>query len=146
MSVSKYLMHTDDIVLLDEILYFDMQKITCATTIKDSMPFLNDGVFPTFKSIEIMAQTLGVYQGKMAELVGQRPRMGFLLGARKFYINKSNFKIGDKLIVHARQSLQDESGFGVYDCEIFCGDELAAKASINVFSPSEEELKRIVSE
>lgn len=144
MEISKFLLHGDKIILIDEITYFDIEKISSKTIIKADNDFLQDNVFPTYKSIEMMAQTLGVYQGKLAELRGLKPRIGFLLGCRKFEIFKSALQINDVIKINAVQSIQDESGFGVYDCEMFCNDELAARASLNVLSPDDEFLERIM--
>lgn len=146
MSVKRYLMHADDMVLVDEILEFGAGRIVSSSLIKPTTPFLQDGELGIHKSIEMMAQTLGVYQGKIAELSDKKPRLGFLLGCRKFHIYIQSLKIGDLARIVAKESLQDESGFGVYDCELFVNGALGAKASLNVFSPDEDEIKRIVSE
>lgn len=146
MSVKKYLMHADDIVLIDEVIEFKQGSIVSLTYIKPSTAFLENGELAIHKSIEMIAQTLGVYQGKLAELAGKKPRLGFLLGCRKFHIYVSSLKIGDKVQIVAKESLQDEAGFGVYDCELFANDKLGVKASLNVFSPDEKEVKRMLSE
>ena len=53
---------------------------------------------------------------------------------------------GDKVVIDAACSIQDASGFGVYDCELYVNGELGARATLNVLSPDEEYVKRILDE
>ena len=53
---------------------------------------------------------------------------------------------GDEVVIDAACSIQDASGFGVYDCELYVNGELGARATLNVLSPDDEYLKRILDE
>ena len=42
-----------------------------------------------------------------------------MLGSRKFEIFKPFLKVGDEVVIDAACSIQDASGFGVYDFELY---------------------------
>lgn len=145
--ISDYLPHSSAITLIDEILEFTpCESIKVRSVINEQTPFLEDGKFYMQKAIEMMAQSLGVYDSKMRELRGEKSIFGFLLGSRKFEIFRPYFKVGDEIVIISNCSIQDESGFGVYDSELFVNDELGARAVLNVMSPDEEFVKKALSE
>ena len=114
--------------------------------IKEDNKFLSNGKFAMHKTVEMMAQSLGIYDSKMRELKGMKFGLGFLLGSRKFEIFKPFLAAGDEVVIDAACSIQDASGFGVYDCELYVNGELGARATLNVLSPDEEYVKRILDE
>lgn len=146
MSLVDYLPHSLAIVLIDEVLEFRPNFIKTRSMIKDDNKFLQDGKFAMHKSIEMMAQALGVYDSKMRELRGMKSGLGFLLGSRKFEMFEEFLKVGDEAIITAVCSIQDEQGFGVYDCELCVDDRVVARACLSVMSPSEEFVKRMIDE
>lgn len=95
--------------------------------------------FPTYKAIELMAQSLGIFRALNEK--GSGSKLGFLLGARRFEILRPYIfsEARTKVVV----SMQDSSGMGVYDCEIFEGENLIARASISALNPSNEFLSQI---
>lgn len=147
MMISDYLPHSSAITLIDEILEFiPGESIKVRSVINEQNPFLEEGKFMTQKAIEMMAQSLGIYDSKMRELRGEKAIFGFLLGSRKFEIFRPYFKVGDEIVIASKCSIQDESGFGVYDSELFVNVELGARAVLNVMSPDEEFVKKALSE
>ncbi|WP_169780087.1 thioester dehydrase [Campylobacter curvus] len=146
MSLADYLPHGSAIVLIDEILEFKEGHIRTRTLIKQGNAFLENGKFAMHKAIEMMAQSLGVYDSKMRELRGEKAGFGFLLASRKFEMFRPFFEVGDEVVIDSVCSIQDESGFGVYDCELFVNGELGARAALNVMSPDEEFVERMLDE
>ena len=152
MMISDYLPHSSAITLIDEILEFiPCESIKVRSVINEQNPFLQnpfleEGRFHTQKAIEMMAQSLGIYDSKMRELRGEKAIFGFLLGSRKFEIFRPYFKVGDEIVIVSKCSIQDESGFGVYDSELYVNGELGARAVLNVMSPDEEFVKKALSE
>lgn len=146
MSLADYLPHGTAIVMVDEILEFKSGYIKTKSVIKSDNKFLQEGKFAMHKSIEMMAQALGVYDSKMRELQGLKSGFGFLLGSRKFEIFQPFLSIGDEVVIEARCSIQDEDGFGIYDCELYSGGKIAARARINVVSANDEFVQRILND
>lgn len=172
-SVESYLPHSGEMVLVDEIIEVGADFIITKTIIKnhtifcesiesmgesqgesgesksvaDSSESQDSGeshesqnlAFPTYKAIELMAQSLGIFRALNEK--GSGSKLGFLLGARRFEILRPFIlrEARTKVVV----SMQDSSGMGVYDCEIFEGESLVAKASISALNPSNEFLSQI---
>lgn len=141
MHIKELIPHSDVMVLIDDVIEKIDQFISVKTIIKDDNPFLQDGKFPTFNTLEIMAQSLVVYRGLNDN--SSNNRLGFLLGARRFNIVKPNLNIGDELITKTHIS-EDFDGMGVYESSVYVDDKLVASASISVFNPSQEQLDQIL--
>ncbi|MSN96700.1 thioester dehydrase [Campylobacter sp. FMV-PI01] len=139
-DVKNLIPHSGVMVLVDEVVFVDDVSIITKSVIKNS-PFINDGKFLSFQLIEIMAQSLGVY--KSCNDKTSANDVAFLIGCRKFEILKPFLEIGDEILIDAKLSIQDESGFGVYDCKCYLDKILVAKASISVFNPNKEKLAEI---
>jgi predicted hotdog family 3-hydroxylacyl-ACP dehydratase len=141
MYIQELIPHSGAMVLVDDIVEKKDDFISVKTLIKHDNPFLQDGKFPTFNTLEIMAQSLVVYRGLNDK--GSNTRLGFLLGARRFEIIKPNLNIGDELITKTYIS-EDFDGMGVYESSVYVDDKLVASASISVFNPSQEQLDQIL--
>ena len=146
MSLADYLPHASKIVAIDEVTDFEIGSIKTRSVIKEDNIFLKDGEIKMYKAIEIIAQSLGIYDSKFRELKGLKSGFGFLLGSRKFEIFIPCLKIGDEVVICASCSIQDENGFGVYDCELYVNGAIGVKASLNVISPNDEFIKRVLDE
>lgn len=154
-SVESYLPHSGEMVLIDEIIEVGADFIITKTIIKnhaifcESLESVGEScgessesqslAFPTYKAIELMAQSLGIFRALNEK--GSGSKLGFLLGARRFEILRPYIfsEARTKVVV----SMQDSSGMGVYDCEIFEGEKLIARASISALNPSNEFLSQI---
>lgn len=141
MHIQELIPHSGVMVLVDDIVEKKDDFISVKTLIKHDNPFLQDGKFPTFNTLEIMAQSLVVYRGLNDN--SSNNRLGFLLGARRFDIVKPNLNIGDELITKTHIS-EDFDGMGVYESSVYVDDKLVASASISVFNPSQEQLDQIL--
>ena len=62
-----------------------------------------------------------------------------VIGVRDFEIYKNSLNIGDEVVIKSAVSIQDENGFSVWQSEIWLKDELVAKATLSVLSPSKEQ-------
>ncbi|MCD8213233.1 MAG: thioester dehydrase [Campylobacter sp.] len=127
--------HSGKMVLIDEILSHDENSISVKSLIKSDNAFLDDGVFYTYKAVEIMAQSLGAFKGLYAK---DDHTVGFLIGVREFEIFVPYLTVGTTLIINSCVSMQDESGFGVWDSEILVNEKVAARAGLSVLSPGKE--------
>ena len=148
------LYHGRGIVLIDKVLECSEQGIKVSAVIAEDNPFLDvyNGIkiFPVYKTVEMMAQSLGCYRKILSEFCGEAPkaRIGFLLGARRFDIEYPYINIGDALVIHSVQTIRDNNGFGVYECAVYKkefseSDCIVAKASLSVLSPDEDFLDSV---
>ena len=144
----SYLPHSGAMVLIDEIIEVGEDFIITKSIVKNHTEFcecVDSGDFganlalPTYKSIELMAQSLGIFRALNES--GSGSKLGFLLGARRFKILRPY--IANWAIIKVTLSMQDNSGMGVYDCEVFENDTLIATASISALNPNDDFLSQI---
>jgi predicted hotdog family 3-hydroxylacyl-ACP dehydratase len=135
--VAELLPHAGDMILLDAVEAFDAESIAAQLKVKPSgLLNLPDGSLPAWVGIEIMAQTVAAFAGCQARQAGLPVELGFLLGTRRFECNVERFPAGSLLCIHARRSLQDDNGMGVFECRLN-GPGIHAEARLNVFRPPE---------
>ena len=91
---------------------------------------------PAWIGLEYMAQTIAAYSGLQERLNGGKPKIGFLLGSRKYLCNAERFEIGQKLRLKVYPEILGGNGLNVFNCELQ-GDGVNASAMINVFQPED---------
>ena len=127
--------HAGDMVLIDEVLSFDEEQIHTRVIVRPGGLFNRpDGSMPAWLGIELMAQSVAAFAGCQARVKGDPVELGFLLGTRKFECNVEHFPVGTELTIHARRSLQDDSGMGVFEC-FLSGAGIQVSARLNVYGP-----------
>lgn len=141
------LFHGNDIVLIDKVIECSDNYIIVNANLDKDTPFLDmyNGlqVFRTYKSIEMMAQSLGCFQYINMSMQGEgKAKIGFLLGARKFDIFLPHIEYNKELFIETKLSVQNDDGFGVYDSVVYVEsiDEKnkAASAVLSVLSPKDD--------
>ncbi|GEM_PF-4019745 len=134
--MENYLPHSGDMVFVDGILEFGEDFVRTFTCVEAENAFLRDANFEAFGLVEVMAQTLGVFRALKDPK--QSDKLGFLLGVREFVCERENFAVGTRFETTAQVSLMDEaSGLGVYDCEVFVEGKRAASAKISTLNKPE---------
>jgi len=140
MRASSILPQSGYMVFADEILEISDGYASCAFSVKEDSPFTENEELGSYAYMEIMAQCIGAYSGHRN---GGEARLGFLLGVRNLDISRASLKAGECVIATARQSVSDGDGLYIFDCEIRCGDEHIASATLSVMNPNDEMLKSI---
>ena len=146
---AKLLPHTGKMVLLDSVLACSENAVVALATIqKDCILLPQDTAthLPTYLAIEIMAQTVGAWAGAVALSQGEKVRIGFLLGTRRFEMPVAEIHVGTELRCEATLSWQDDTGMGVFDCVLIDNqnEEKIATASLNLYRPNEQDLQQIL--
>lgn len=136
--------HSGEMVLIDEILEVKENFVCVLSKISENNAFLEDGLFPTYKSLEMMAQSLVVFRGISDKK--NRNKLGFLLSARNFEIFKPFVELGDEIIIKTNITMQDNEGLGIYESKAYLKDELIASTTISVLNPNDEFLEKILNE
>lgn len=85
--------------------------------------------------IEYMAQAVGAWAGLNARREGGAPKIGFLLGSRRYQSSRSAFALGERLSIHVQREFQADNGLGQFDCRIEIDGETVASAHLTVFGP-----------
>jgi predicted hotdog family 3-hydroxylacyl-ACP dehydratase len=82
-----------------------------------------------------MAQAVSVFSALELRARGLPPRIGLLLGARRFEARAPYFGVGARLDVHAALVLRDASGLGVFECAIHEQGVLRAQGRVKGYMP-----------
>ncbi len=146
------LIHGDDIVLINQVIECSDDYIIVDTDLNENIPFLDDynglKIFPSYKCIEMMAQSLGCFQYINIAIQGEgKAKIGFLLGARKFDIYIPYIEYHKKLFIETKLSIQNDDGFGVYDSTVYIekikDENKLAAATLSVLSPKDDFIHQI---
>ncbi len=137
-QVAPLLPHSGDMVLLDRISDFGEDFLIAETEIRSDNILIKHGKLATFAGIEIMAQGVAAWSGCLATLADEPVRLGYLLGTRKLHIHTQEIPIGSKLQIKIKMSIQDSTGFGVFDSQLIdlTSGKVILEGALNVFSPS----------
>jgi len=162
-NIAHLLPHSGDMLLVDRVLAYSDSCIITQSIISPNNAFLDGDRFYVFQGMEIMAQSLGALRGLFMK--SQSTKLGFVLSVRNMEILKPCVQIDDSLITIATLSLQDEEGFGAYECEMYLKDikdikqsqdtlntlkkqllpkHLILKANLSVLNPSQAILEQIM--
>ncbi|MDO5054183.1 dehydratase [Pasteurella oralis] len=138
-DVAPLVPHSGEMVLLDRITAFGDDFLVAESTIRPDHILLKQGQLATFAGIEIMAQGIAAWSGCMAIQANQPVRLGYLLGTRKLHIHTQEIPIGSHLQIRVKMSIQDATGFGVFDCQLIdlASEQVILEGALNVFSPNE---------
>ncbi|MDO5530940.1 hypothetical protein [Sutterella sp.] len=128
---------------VDEVLSADETGAVTRTTVRaDSIAADAAGRLPAMALIEVMAQTIGVFAGRIHRLAGEGPRPGLLLGTRRMNLPVDSFAPGDVLRCTVEKAFESDEGLWQFKCAVDLlpqGDENAARpagdAVLTVFNP-----------
>ncbi|AZN36316.1 3-hydroxylacyl-ACP dehydratase [Iodobacter ciconiae] len=134
-SISEIVPHSGRMLLLDRAIAGDGTHFECEVTITaDNLFFTGTGV-GAWVGVEYMAQTVAAWAGWQAKLAGQVPKIGFLLGSRRYSCNVSEFTLGQVLSIRISRAFQADNGLGQFDCQILIEQQEVALAALTVFEP-----------
>jgi predicted hotdog family 3-hydroxylacyl-ACP dehydratase len=131
--------HRPPMLLLDQVLAADDTTLQASLTIHAGTEFLEAEGVPAHIGIEYMAQACAAFAGSRASRAGAVPRIGFLLGSRRFAMQRPWYRLGDVLLVSVTLVYQDEA-MGSFAGRIEVAGEVAAEADLTVYEPSAEEI------
>ena len=135
-SVAELVPHSGKMSLLDNIIEYSdgwLRAEVCITV--DSMFAEEQGV-PAWIGLEYLAQTVGAYSGWQERLKDGTPKLGFLLGTRKYVCSTDYFAIGSILTLTVQLEIEAANGLNVFKC-VLQGEGVEASANINVFQPDD---------
>lgn len=134
-DLSKILPHNPPMILIDDILNYDLTQKTLTAIVKiteDKLFFdkSKNGI-SSLVGIEFMAQTIGCYAYFRNNC--KHPKLGFLLGSRLFNNALDVFKNGENYKIKVNEIFTDNQ-IVVFDCIMYDmhGEEIAS-ATINVY-------------
>ncbi|HWU69411.1 MAG TPA: hypothetical protein VN046_11060 [Stenotrophobium sp.] len=133
----ELLPHRHEMLLADTVGYGPDYGRIMLTVRPDT--FFCDGVHgvPAWVGIEYMAQAMGVYSGVQMRQQDQPPRIGLLIGTRRYDSEVPVFAIGSKLTATARLVSRESEHMYVFACEIDDGARVLARGDIKAYRPDD---------
>lgn len=143
-AVIDLLPHNPPMVLLDELISASQESVHCQVTIAADCLYFNSKTrtVPNYIGIEFLAQSVGVWAGYHAQQKKETPKIGFLLGSRRYKASPVDFKEGQQLDIRANRVMHDEN-MSVFNGSITLDGQEVAKAQINLYQPTPTQLEKL---
>jgi predicted hotdog family 3-hydroxylacyl-ACP dehydratase len=135
-SVDQLLTHSGDKVLLGNVLSYGSESLIAEACVKADSVYLKGDSEPGWMGLEYMAQAVAALAGIRQRLEHHEPKVGMLIGTRRYRCSVKNFPVGMVMRIETRALLEDELGLSVFQCRIF-HDELIAEANLSVYQPTD---------
>jgi predicted hotdog family 3-hydroxylacyl-ACP dehydratase len=123
--------------MVDRLLTADEFRAVVEVDVPRDGLFVRDGAVPSWVGIEYMAQAVSAWSGARALRGGGRPRIGLLLGTRRYDARCPAFPGGRTLRVSVRCELMADNGLGLFDCSIHLDGDEVATGRLSVFEPAD---------
>jgi len=124
--------------LLDRIVEVDAESAVAEVRVPVDGLFTHDGQVPAWIGIEYMAQTISAWAaGRFQGRGGAGPKLGLLLGSRRFEAHCAGFPCGATLRIEARCEIMADNGLGMFDCRVEMDGREVASARVSVFEPDD---------
>lgn len=117
-NADYFIPHRAPMVLVDELVDFSEKSCVGHLTVRPDLPFMQDEGLPSWVGIEIMAQTIAMYAGVQQRLKGEAPKLGFLLGCKKFEMAQAFFAVGEQLRIDIELQFLNQQHIGIFDCTV----------------------------
>lgn len=138
--VSELVPQAGAMCLLDKVLSADTETLSAQVTIRANGLFFHDGAVGAWVGMEYMAQAIAAWAGWQARQQAQLPKIGFLLGCRRYVSQRPGYTLGEILHIHVSRQFQADNGLGQFDCRIEVDQTVVATAALTVFEPSDASL------
>jgi len=135
LNAIDFIPHEKPMVFIDHVVEIGDNFAIAELLIRPELMFCEQQGLPTWSSIELMAQTISLYAGAQGGKLGQKPKIGFLLGTRKLHLPVPFFEIGETVTIRAEKQYLHE-GLGQFACEIYYQNHTIS-AMLSVYEPEE---------
>jgi len=134
--MDEWVPHRGAMSLLDGVEQVDEHGIVARVAVPGAGLFASAAGVPAWVGIEYMAQAVAAWSGARARAAGGSPRIGFLLGTRRYEARVPEFAAGARLLVQAHCELIGENGLGMFDCRITHEGRELAVGRLSVYEPT----------
>lgn len=135
--VAELVPHAAPMLLLDRIIESGDDYLVTELTVRADGLFDVAGRVPAFVGLEYMAQSIAAFSGLRSYRSGEPPKMGFLLGTRRYESSVHNYPTGDILRVTAKEIVYGDTGMAAFECKVQ-GLHVLQTAVLTVFEPADQ--------
>lgn len=137
-SVADLVPHSGKMSLLSAITSYGEDWLEAEVCINADSMFVDERGVPAWLGMEYLAQAIGAYAGLQERLQGGIPKLGFLVGSRKYLSSTDYFSLGEVLSLRVEREMQAENGLSVFRCQLKgLGQDVEASTTLNVFQPED---------
>jgi predicted hotdog family 3-hydroxylacyl-ACP dehydratase len=136
--LDELIAHRRPLQLLDRVISLSETEAVAELAVRsDNLFFLPGLGLPAYVGLEVMAQSIAAIDGMKQRNARNPPKIGFLLGCRRYSVGPKYFAEGTRLTARAKMVFTDGAMFS-FECRIDDEDgaELA-KANMNVYAPAD---------
>ena len=119
--IAELVPHKQPMLLLDRVVSYSGDVVTCEVQIRPDSPFMSEGGVPAIVGVEYMAQCVAVYAGLSARAKGEPVR-----------IDADLFAPGDRLLIEARW-VWGEDALGSFACQVKRDDVVLLEGNLTVY-------------
>lgn len=136
--VAELLPHRGHAVMLDAVLEHSENHTVARVCITRTHPlFLAGHGVPVWAGIEFMAQAAAAHAGLNNRRSGDAPRIGMLLGTRRYQAHTDYFVENMQLEVRAEREFGASQGVSACRCRISHNEQILASATLIVVESTE---------
>jgi predicted hotdog family 3-hydroxylacyl-ACP dehydratase len=140
LALDDLIAHRPPMRLLDRAIAISAEEAVAELTVRQDNPLVVAGRgMPAYVGLELMAQTIALIEGQRCYRDGVPPKIGFLLGCRRYDVSCSEFALGMRLVVSVKMVF---CGGDMYSFEARICDaegQVLATATLNVYAPKNPE-------
>ena len=137
-EMDAWVPHRGAMSLLASVEHRDELSIVARVRVPAQGLFVTPDGVPAWVGIEYMAQAVAAWSGARHHAGGGSPRIGYLLGSRRYEAHVPMFPIGADLRVRAQCELMGDNGLGMFDCRIEHAGRVLASGRLSVFEPPQD--------
>lgn len=139
LSIESLVPHRGSMCWLDRVTEVGDEHVRAEATLRADHLLMRDGQLSAASGVEYMAQAVAAWAGAQRQKAGGSPKIGFLLGTRRYQCRRAVFQVGETLCVQVRRTFQADNGLGQFEARILIGGDEVASANLNVFGPDDPE-------
>ena len=129
--------HRPPLRLLDGIVEISDRAVLAETAVRAGNPFFQAGYgLPGYVGLEMMAQAIAAIDGFKCHSRGEKAKIGFLLGSRRYVCREEALAEGEVLRISAEMVFADRAMLA-FDCRIARNSGELATANLKVYAPSD---------
>src|ERR1700722_6980635 len=136
--LDELISHRRPMCFLDRIVSVsDRQAVAETLVAADNPLFVCGRGLPAYAGLEMMAQAIAAIDGMKRKLNGLPPKTGFLLGCRRYTVQRPIFEENMRLRIFADMVFDDGAMFA-FECRIDDENDVPlAHANMSVFAPAD---------
>jgi predicted hotdog family 3-hydroxylacyl-ACP dehydratase len=136
-AITDLVPHQGAMCLLDRVIAAEGERLSAEVVVPAHGLFSCDNGVGAWVGIEYMAQAVAAWAGWLARAQGHAPRIGLLLGTRRYRCSVPRFAAGQRLQIDIERGYQADNGLGQFECRIHADGVELASAQLTVFGPED---------